>query len=48
MEIAPAGTVDPTSSVYNTTMILMAALLGVALLSNAFMRPVDEKHHMSR
>ena len=48
MEIAPAGTVDPTSSVYNTTMILMAALLGVALLSNAFMRPVDAKHHMSR
>jgi hypothetical protein len=47
MEIAPAGTVDPTSSVYNTTMILMAALLGVALLSNAFMRPVDAKHHMS-
>jgi len=48
MEIAPAGTVDPTSSVYNTTMVLMAALLGVALLSNAFMRPVDAKHHMSR
>ena len=48
MEIAPAGTVDPTSSVYNTTMILMAALLGVALLSNAFMRPVNAKHHMSR
>jgi len=48
MEIAPAGTVDPTSSVYNTTMILMAALLGVALLSNAFIRPVDAKHHMSR
>jgi len=48
IEIAPAGTVDPTSSVYNTTMVLMAALLGVALLSNAFMRPVDAKHHMSR
>ena len=46
MEIAPAGTVDPTSSVYNNTMILMAALLAVALLSNAFMRPVDAKHHM--
>ena len=46
MEIAPAGTVDPTSSVYNTTMVLMAALLGIALLANAFMRPVDAKHHM--
>ena len=46
MDIAPAGTVDPTSSVYNTTMYLMAALLAVALLSNAYMRPVDRKHHM--
>ena len=46
MDIAPAGTVDPTSSLYNTTMYLMAVLLGVALLSNAFMRPVDPKHHM--
>jgi len=46
MDIAPAGTVDPTSSVYNTTMYLMAALLAVALLSNAYMRPVDHKHHM--
>ncbi len=46
MDIAPAGTVDPTSSVYNTTMYLMAVLLGVALISNAFMRPVDPKHHM--
>ncbi|MDH5565546.1 MAG: OFA family MFS transporter [Myxococcales bacterium] len=46
MEIAPAGTVDPTSSLYNTTMYLMAALLGIALLCNAFMRPVDAKHHM--
>ena len=46
MEIAPAGTIDPTSSLYNTTMYLMAALLAIALLSNAVMRPVDSKHHM--
>jgi MFS family permease len=46
MEIAPIGTIDPTSSLYNTTMYLMAALLAIALLSNAFMRPVDPKHHM--
>ncbi len=46
MEIAPAGTVDPTSSVYNTTMYLMAALLDIALLCNACMRPVEAKHHM--
>ena len=46
MEIAPAGTTDPTSSIYNSTMILMAMLLGIALLANAMMRPVDPKHHL--
>jgi hypothetical protein len=47
MEIAPAGTVDPTPSLYNLTMYLMAALLAVALVSNALMKPVDTKHHMA-
>ncbi len=46
MEIAPAGTMDPTSGIYNSTMILMAALLGIALVSNALMKPVAAKHHM--
>ncbi len=46
MEIAPAGTVDPTSSLYNTTMYLMAVLLFVALVANALMRPVNPRHHM--
>lgn len=46
MEIAPTGTLDPTSGLYNTTMYLMAGLLFIALLSNAFMRPVADKHHM--
>ena len=45
MEIAPAGTVDPTSSLYNTTMYVMAALLVVAFFANLMMRPVREKHH---
>ncbi|HEY5703331.1 MAG TPA: OFA family MFS transporter, partial [Gammaproteobacteria bacterium] len=48
MEIAPPGTVDPTSNLYNSTMYLMAVLLFIALLSNAFMRPVDPKHHMKQ
>jgi len=47
MEIAPPGTVDPTSGLYNSTMILMAALLGVALVSNALMRPVNSRHHIA-
>ncbi len=46
MEIAPAGTPDPTSGLYNSTMILMAALLAIALVSNALMRPVDARHHL--
>jgi hypothetical protein len=46
MEIVPPGTVDPTSGLYNSTMVLMAALLAIALVSNALMRPVDAKHHI--
>ena len=47
MEIVPDGTIDPTSSLYNSTMILMAVLLMIALVSNALMRPVDPKHHLA-
>jgi MFS family permease len=46
MEIAPAGTLDPTPGLYNQTMYLMATLLFIALISNALMRPVHPKHHM--
>lgn len=46
MELVPAGTADPTPSLYNSTMYLMALLLAVGLISNALMRPVDHKHHM--
>ena len=45
MEIAPQGTIDPTPSLYNTTMYVMAALLVVAFFANLFMKPVDAKHH---
>ena len=46
MEIAPAGTVDPTPSLYNTTMYLMAVLLAVGLVSNALMKPVAKSHYL--
>jgi len=46
MEIAPAGTVDPTSSLYNNTMYLMAVLLLIGLFANAAMKPVAEKHYL--
>ncbi len=47
MEIAPQGTIDPTSGLYNTTMYLMAFLLFIALIANARMHPVNPKHHMT-
>ena len=46
MEVAPAGTIDPTSGLYNSTMVLMAGLLAIALVSNALMRPVQAEHHI--
>ncbi len=46
MEIAPAGTVDPTPSLYNTTMYLMAVLLAIGLVSNALMKPVAKSHYL--
>ena len=46
MEIAPPGTIDPTPSLYNQTMYLMAVLLFIALIANALMRPVHPTHHM--
>jgi len=46
LEILPPGTPDPTSQVYNKTMIVMACLLGVALIANFLVKSVDSKHHM--
>ncbi|MEM1343668.1 MAG: OFA family MFS transporter [Pseudomonadota bacterium] len=48
MEIVPAGTIDPTSSLYNTTMYAMAALLVIAFFANLLVRPVSERHHVER
>jgi MFS family permease len=47
MELVPPGTPDPTSGLYNSTMVLMAVLLAIALVSNALMRPVHSRHHMA-
>ena len=48
LEIAPPGTIDPTPNLYNTTMYLMAFLLFLALISNALMRPVADKHLLQK
>jgi len=47
MEIAPIGTIDPTSGLYNTTMYLMAVLLCVGLIANASMKPVEKSHYLA-
>ena len=46
MEVVPDGTIDPTPSLYNSTMYAMAGLLVIAFFSNLFMKPVDKKHHV--
>jgi MFS family permease len=46
MEIAPSGTIDPSATLYNSTMFVMAGLLTIALVANALIRPVNEKYHL--
>ncbi len=36
-----------TADAYNVTMYIMAALLVIGFFCNLFVRPVDERHHMS-
>jgi hypothetical protein len=45
LELMP-GAPDPTTTLYNTTMVVMAGLLGVALLANLLIQPVDARHHL--
>jgi hypothetical protein len=45
LELAPPGTADPSATLYNTTMYLMAALLAVGFIANALVRPVDPRHY---
>ncbi|MFT5239727.1 MAG: MFS family permease [Kiritimatiellia bacterium] len=47
MDVMPEGTVDPTPSLYNSTMFAMAALLVIAFFANLAVKPVDPKHHMA-
>ncbi len=45
MELLPEGTVNPSSRLYNLTMYLMAGLLGIALVANRLVCPVDLRHY---
>lgn len=46
MELVPSGTIDPTSTLYNSTMYLMAGLLVIALAANFLVRPVAARHYL--
>ncbi|MBM3965881.1 MAG: MFS transporter [Planctomycetes bacterium] len=46
LELAPPGTQDPTPTLYNSTMFLMAMLLVAALLANIAVKPVHPKHQI--
>ena len=46
LEIAPRGVLDPSATLYNTTMYAMAALLAVALIANLLVRPVHTSHYL--
>lgn len=46
MEYVPEGTVNPSSTLYNSTMYVMAGLLAIALAANLLVRPVDPRHHL--
>ncbi len=46
MQHVPEGTVNPSATLYNTTMFAMAGLLAIAWISNWLIGPVDKKHHM--
>ena len=48
MQIVPEGTIDPSATLYNTTMYAMAGLLAVAFISNLLIGPVASKHHMTK
>ena len=45
MALAPSDTIDPSSTLYSSTMLAMAALLVIAFVANALVRPVDPKHY---
>jgi len=46
MEIAPEGTMDPTPTLYNSTMYTMAGLLLIAFFANLTLKKVSSHHHV--
>eukprot|EP01065_Artemidia_motanka_P053432 TRINITY_DN9904_c0_g1_i2.p1 TRINITY_DN9904_c0_g1~~TRINITY_DN9904_c0_g1_i2.p1 ORF type:complete len:636 (+),score=152.78 TRINITY_DN9904_c0_g1_i2:111-1910(+) len=47
VEIAPPGTVDPSATLYDSSLYMMACALTVAFVCNFFIRPMEEKHFVT-
>ena len=45
MQHVPDGTVNPSATLYNTTMFAMAGLLAIAWISNWLIGPVEKTSH---
>jgi MFS family permease len=45
MALVPPGTVDPSSTLYSSTMLAMAGLLVIAFVANWLVRPVNAKYY---
>ena len=46
LEVCPAGTLDPTPSLYDNSMYAICGCLSLAAIGNAMIRPVDPKYFM--
>jgi hypothetical protein len=47
LELCPPGTIDPSISLYNTSLYTMAGALGMAFVCNALVKPIDKKHFVT-
>ena len=47
MEIVPAGTIDPTSGLYDTTLYSLAGVSAAAFLCNLMVTPIAAKHFVT-
>jgi hypothetical protein len=41
MELVPPGTIDPTPFLYDSSCYAAASLMGISLLSNLLIKPLD-------
>jgi hypothetical protein len=45
LTLSPAGTMDPTPFLYDSTMYFAASIVAIASVVSFFIRPVNSKYH---